>query len=124
MYEAMRRALVDHARKRKTQAAKQRSRTVRIEDLEFNELAQTADKYPERIDALVLALDRLAVSHPEWVEVIKHRYFGGLTIKTIARIMAKGEKTIRRWWQQARLRLHREVLGILNGEETDDEELS
>lgn len=116
MYQAMRRALIDHARARN---AKKRSRlrTVRVEEIRLDDLAGTAEKHPEHVEALTLALERLRVERPEWAALVEHRYFAGYTIGETARVLGRSEKTVRRWWEQARVLLHDEVLRLLNTED-------
>ena len=41
---------------------------------------------------------------------------GGLTIEEAAQMLALSEKTVRRWWDRARLLLHDEILRILQEE--------
>jgi DNA-directed RNA polymerase specialized sigma24 family protein len=110
-YQAMQRALIDHARRRNAQ---RKVRLVQVEDLRLHDLAATAQEHPEWIEALALALERLRARHPELAELVEHRYFAGYTIDQTARVMGKGERTVRRWWDQARALLHDEVLRILN----------
>jgi RNA polymerase sigma factor (TIGR02999 family) len=118
MYQAMRRALWDHARKRNK---KRGLRPVQIEEIHLENLSQTVDERPEQIAALLIALERLREGHPDWAELIEHRYFCGYTWDQAARAMEVSERTARRdWqknWEQARLLLHHEILKILNEED-------
>jgi RNA polymerase sigma-70 factor, ECF subfamily len=114
MREAMWRALVDHARKRKK---KRRLRTVQVEEIHLENLARTADEQPEQIEALRIALERLRERHPDWAGLIEHHYLSGYSWEEAARVMGISERTARREGERARLLLHREILKILNEED-------
>jgi hypothetical protein len=112
MHKAMWRALLDHARKRKSQIP-----TVQIEEIHLENLARTAEERPEQIEALRIALERLREQNSEWAGLIEHHYLSGYTWDQAARVMGISEKTARRDGVQARLLLHREILKILNEED-------
>jgi RNA polymerase sigma-70 factor (ECF subfamily) len=112
LYRAMTRALLDHARAR----ARRREIPVRPEDLQFAELQQTLDCEPAQVVALLDALGELRQAQPQWVEAIEHRYYGGLTLEETARMMDVNERTIRRWWDQARLVLAQQILERMNAD--------
>jgi len=114
-YPAMRRALVDHARKRKQ---KPPPRPAQTEELHLEDLTRAAAERPEQVEALVLALDWLRARQSEWAELVEHRYFSGYSVEEAARVMGVEEQTVRRLWDQARLLLHDEVLRILNAADT------
>ena len=119
LYKAMERALKDHARKR---AAKKRAMVtlVHLEEAQWHNLPETLKERPALVVALVEALERLANSRPQWAEVVQHRYYGGLTIDETALMMGVGEKTIRRWWDRARVLLHDDIIQILRDERRND----
>ncbi len=103
--EAMRRILVD--------AARRRAAVKRGGGLERVELADVAA--PEGVPAEVLlaldaALDRFAAEHPEKAELVKLRYFAGLTLDEAA---ARGVSvaTAKRHWAYAKAWLYRAVGG-------------
>ena len=112
MYQAMTRALLDHARMR----ARRRELLVRPEELQFDDLHQTVNREPAQVVALVEALAELKQQQPQWVEALEHRYYGGLTLEETARMMAVDERTIRRWWDRARPVLAHRILELLNAE--------
>jgi DNA-directed RNA polymerase specialized sigma24 family protein len=64
--------------------------------------------------ALLDALAELRQAQPQWVEAIEHRYYGGLTLEETARMMDVDERTIRRWWDRARLVLAQGILAQMN----------
>lgn len=112
MYRAMTRALLDHARVR----ARRREIPVSPEDLQFDDLPQTLAKEPALVVALLEVLAELRQTQPQWVEAIEHRYYGGLTLEETARMMDMDERTIRRWWDRARLVLAQRILQQMNEE--------
>ena len=112
LYQAMTRALVDHARAR----ARHREIPVRPEDLQVDDLQQTLAREPAQVVALLEALAELRQAQPQWVEAIEHRYYGGLTLGETARMMAVDERTIRRWWDRARPVLAQRILQLMNAE--------
>jgi RNA polymerase sigma factor (TIGR02999 family) len=118
MYRAMWQALIDHAKKR---LSKKYIRPVQVEQLHLDNLVQTADERPEQLVALRLALKRFRERHPEWAELVEHRYMSGYTVEESARVMGVSERTIRRrWereWERVRLLLFKEVHHILNEED-------
>jgi hypothetical protein len=114
MHKAMRRALLDHARRRKK---KRRIQFVQIEEIHLGNLARAAEEQPEQIEAFRIALERLREQNSGWAGLIEHHYLSGYTWEEAARVMGIGEKAARRHGEQARLLLHREILKILNEED-------
>jgi RNA polymerase sigma factor (TIGR02999 family) len=98
--EAMRRILVESARRR--------SQLKRGGDQERVELHETRIAAPVEDDKLLLvneALDALAKEDPLKAEVVKLRYFVGLKHQEIADALGVSEPTVRRHWAVARIRL-------------------
>ena len=60
------------------------------------------------------ALARLADQDPEAADLVTLRYFGGLTVEQAAKIKGISRRTAGRYWNYARLWLHREMT---NGDE-------
>jgi RNA polymerase sigma factor (sigma-70 family) len=59
--------------------------------------------------ALDEALERLAEEEPQAAEVVKLRYFAGLTIEETARAMSISIRTVNRHWTYARAWLYRQL---------------
>ncbi|MEO7412630.1 MAG: ECF-type sigma factor [Opitutaceae bacterium] len=105
--EGMRRILVDNARR------KQRVR----HGGELEKVSASATGFdvaaPEREDAELLrlneALDRLTEHDARKSELVKHRYFVGLTLEEAAEIMGISERTAKRDWAYARTWLFGEM---------------
>ena len=57
------------------------------------------------------ALEKLARLDPPRAEVVKLRYFVGLTIPEIAEVMGISEPTAKRYWSFARAWLYEEIRG-------------
>jgi RNA polymerase sigma-70 factor, ECF subfamily len=95
--QAMRRILVDHARRRR---AGKRAGAVRPLTLD-EQLAGTEDDAGALV-ALDDALDRLAEIDPRLARVVECRYFAGLTEDETAEALGVTARTVRRDWVKAR----------------------
>jgi RNA polymerase sigma factor (TIGR02999 family) len=104
--EAMRRILVESARRRRSlKRGGDRAR----EGLDVEEIAVPAPR--EDLLALDEALDRLAALDPVKAELVKLRYFAGCTIAEAAGLLNISTATAERHWAYARAWLHQEVAG-------------
>ena len=104
--QAMRRILVDHARRR---SARKREHADAVIDLDA--LAATIDLNDLNLDlgALDQALDRLTKFAPRPAKVVELRFFGGLSIDEAAEFLDVAPVTVKRHWTFARAWLHREL---------------
>jgi len=95
--EAMRRILVDSARRKAS--ARHGGEHVRID---LPEVAQSS--HGDRIDLLALneALERLQQEHPDKAEIIKLRFFAGLSLEQTAAAVGLSRATVQRKWAYAR----------------------
>jgi RNA polymerase sigma factor (TIGR02999 family) len=94
--EAMRQILIDRARKR------QRLRHGGgLERVDVNEVEVTAPADPDIVLALNEALDELTKSHPSQVEVVRLKFFIGLSEQETAEILGISERTVERHWAYA-----------------------
>jgi RNA polymerase sigma factor (TIGR02999 family) len=101
---AMRRILVERVRR------KRRIRHgggLRRADLLDDEVAAPADD--EQILLLDEALTRLAAARPQAAELVKMRFFAGLTLEEIAPIIDLSPRSARRLWAFARAWLRRDM---------------
>ena len=96
--EAMRRILIDQARRK---AAAKRGHGEAAEEL--NESRIELKSPPEEILAIHEALDELARTEPETAQVVKCKYFVGMTFKEIAHAMDVSLSTVERHWAYARV---------------------
>jgi RNA polymerase sigma factor (TIGR02999 family) len=102
--EAMRRILVDHARRKA--AARHGGGLTRLE------LAPDLAATPETSEDLIAldeALDRLAAVDPLKAELVKLRYFAAMTLPEAAAALGLSERTAGRHWAYARAWLRRAV---------------
>jgi len=100
---AMRQVLVDHARGKKRK--KRGGRNIRREELaDVAVLAVEPDS--DTILALEAAICRLEVVSPRAAEVIKLRFFTGLSIPETAQATELSESTVNRHWRFARAWLY------------------
>ena len=104
--EAMRRILVENARRKRS--FKHGGGLVR-RDFDVQEIA--APEPGEDLLALDEALDRLAAKDPVKAEVVKLRYFAGLSSEESARALGVSRATADRYWAYARAWLHRDLSG-------------
>jgi len=102
--EAMRRILIDRARNR--HAARHGGGLVRL-NVDDLELANATDD--EQVLTVNDALVKFALVEPQKAELVKLRYFAGLTIEEAARTLGVSEPTAKRWWAYARAWLFREM---------------
>ncbi|MEQ1826537.1 MAG: sigma-70 family RNA polymerase sigma factor [Pirellula sp.] len=115
--EAMRRILVDHARSR--HRLKRGGAAVRI-PLNVLDLASAEDS--EEILALDEAISRLEQQEPKVAEVVRLRFFAGLSIDQAAESLGVSPRTIDRHWKFARAWLFRELYPDGPTKRTDHEE--
>jgi len=102
--EAMRRILIDRARRR---GRLRHGHGLERIDLSKVDVAATSDD-----EALLLvseALDRLAAEAPDKAELIKLRYFAGLSIPDAAEALGISPATAKRHWAFARAWLFAEL---------------
>jgi len=104
--EAMRRILVENARRK--QSRKRGGDLVR-QDLDAIECA--APEIPEDLLALDDALHKLMATEKTAAEVVRLRFFAGLSLSEIAQVLGIAPRTVDRLWAYARAWLHQEVLG-------------
>ena len=102
--EAMRRILIDNARRKK--ALRHGGEFERV-DLEGLDLAANMDN--DQVLALHEALDRLANQDTAKAELVKLRFFAGLTIEQAAEVLGLSTPTAKRHWAYARAWLYREI---------------
>lgn len=102
--QAMRRVLVDHARKKQADKRGDGLERVTLSDLDVS--APEAD-----LDVLAVndALEVLAVEDPRLSEVVTLRFFAGMSIEDTARALDRSPATVKRDWAFARAWLYDHV---------------
>ena len=112
--EAMRRVLVDRARKKLAQ-----KRGIRPERLNLDQVDLAIDAAPEVIVAVHEALENLTLQNPDSAELVKLRFFVGLDYSESARVLGISERTAKRHWSFAKAWLFRELSSSLKSELDD-----
>jgi RNA polymerase sigma factor (TIGR02999 family) len=105
--QAMRRILVDHARRRGSQ--KRGGGQVRITLDEA--LIVGTEEADDLLNSLEHALVKLAEHHPKAARVVEMRFFGGMTHDECACVLGFSPRTASRYWEFAQAWLYREIAG-------------
>lgn len=100
--QAMKRALVDHARRRHARGRSSIVYRPGQDDL-LNDLAGSADEQPEAFLRVQEAIERLRSESPDFAEILEEHYYGGYTTAEIARFRECSEKTVDRNLARARV---------------------
>jgi RNA polymerase sigma factor (TIGR02999 family) len=95
--EAMRRILIENARRKSRLKRGGNRQRLNIDDLEL--AATTPDDKVLLIDE---ALEKLHVEDPEKARVVVLKFFGGLTNQEVAEGMGVNERTVERHWAYAK----------------------
>ena len=102
--EAMRHILIDRARSKQAARHGGGQERVHLDDVDL-----AAPDSDNQLLAVHEALDRLAkISGPK-AELVKLRYFAGLTMTEAAQVLGISEPTAKRWWAFARAWLYQEI---------------
>ena len=102
--EAMRHILIDRARRKHTRRHGGGHQRV---DFETFDLAAPAAE--DQLLAVNDALDKFAVEHPVQAELVKLRYFAGLTNEEVSEVMGISVSTAKNYWTFARAWLLNEI---------------
>lgn len=102
--EAMRRILVDRARQ------KGRIRHGgEFERVDLEHVTVATEDTDDTVLAIHEALERLAAESPQKAQVVKLRYFTGLSVEEVGQALGLSEATVRRHWAYARSWLYAEL---------------
>jgi RNA polymerase sigma factor (TIGR02999 family) len=104
--EAMRRILVDNARRKLS--IKHGGQLERV-DIEVANLPTRMA--PDELVALNEALDNLEKQDPVKAKLVTLRYFGGMTIEQASEVLGISRVTAHRYWTYARAFLHQQITG-------------
>jgi RNA polymerase sigma factor (TIGR02999 family) len=102
--EAMRHILVDNARRKRTQRHGGGQQRVEVADI-----ASAAGENDDKVLAVNDALEKFATIDPQKAELVKLRYFVGMTIEEAGQVLGISERTAKRYWTFARAWLHEEI---------------
>lgn len=104
--EAMRHILIDRARRKKTQRHGGAYHRIDFEGLDL--AAPSAD---DQLLAVNEALDKFAAEHPVQAELVKLRYFAGLTNEEVAQVLDISVSTVKNYWAFSRAWLLNNIEG-------------
>ncbi|MDW8267468.1 MAG: sigma-70 family RNA polymerase sigma factor [Gemmataceae bacterium] len=104
---AIRRILIDNARRRRSQ-----KRGGDLARKELEDLPLALPEPQEDLLALDEALQKLAAHDPQAAELVQLRYFAGLTLPEAAQTLGISPSSGKRLWTYARTWLRREIEGI------------
>jgi len=102
--EAMRRILIEQARRKG--ALRRGGGRLR---LSLDEVQLASETPPESLLALDEALEKLVAEDPEKAELVKLRFFGGVSVEEAGRLLGMSERTVKRHWAFARAWLYQEL---------------
>ena len=102
--EAMRRILIENARRKQARRHGGGQQRVDIGDVDV-----AADAGDEQLLAINDALEKLAARDKVKAELVKLRYFAGMTIDEAAEVLGVSPPTAKRYWSYARAWLHAEM---------------
>ena len=105
--EAMRRILVDNARRK---GSLKRGGDRSQLDIDVESLSAAPETFEDLL-ALDEALNQLAMADPEAAQLVKLRYFAGLSLEESAKILNVSPRTADRFWAYARAWLHQALEG-------------
>jgi RNA polymerase sigma factor (TIGR02999 family) len=104
--EAMRRILIENARRKRARRHGGGQQRVDIE-----ELTVAAEVRDDELLALDEALEAFAAQEPQKARLVKLRYFAGLSFEEAAEVLAVSVPTAKRWWAYARAWLYQHIAG-------------
>ena len=106
----MRCILVDQARKKSRW-----KRGGKLERVELEGLQLATETSPDSLLVVEEALERLAAEDRTKAELVKLRFFVGLTNAEAATVLGLSEPTVKRYWDYARAWLMGEIRAIIAG---------
>ncbi len=117
--EAMRRILIERARAkgRVKRGGDSGGKPADKVPLDLEEVAQLADdRDPEAILALDRTIERLARIDDRAAQVVKLRFYAGLSVDDVADALGVSRRTVLREWEFARVWLYKQIAGDAGGE--------
>lgn len=102
--QAMRQILVDHARRHRAEKRGGNRHRIALDDNLVIESSRNVD-----LLALEDALTKLTKLDPRQAQMIELRFFGGLSIAEVAKVMGTSKRSVEREWTMVRAWLRREL---------------
>jgi len=84
---------------------------VRYQRIDFDAFDVAAPAVDDQLLAVNEALDKLALAHPVQAELVKLRYFAGLTNEEVSQVLGISLSTAKNYWAFARAWLLNEMDG-------------
>lgn len=104
--EAMRRILIDKARRKQAQRHGGGQQRLDVDEIEI-----AAPAKEQELLAMDEALEKFAALDKQKAELVKLRYFVGLTLEESAQILGISTPTAKRWWAYSRAWLYQHIQG-------------
>jgi len=108
--EAMRRILIDHARRKQALCRGGDLVRMTLDDAQDVAISASGVSAEELLD-IDAALEDLAAANPAWAELVKLVFFAGLSLDEAAEIQGISRATAYRTWTLAKAWLHHVVRG-------------
>jgi RNA polymerase sigma factor (TIGR02999 family) len=102
--EAMRRILIEQARRKATLRRSGNSRRVPLDDLDVQ-----APEPEDRLLHVDSVMEELEKESPLQAEIVKLRFFAGLNHDEVSALLGISEKTVRRHWNFAKIWLYQRI---------------
>ncbi len=102
--EAMRRILIDRARRKQAVRHGGGQERCDIDDVEI-----AAPSQDDELLAVDDVLDRFATREPRKAELVKLRYFAGMGLKEAGQVLGISEPTAVRWWTYSKTWLYQAI---------------
>ena len=102
--EAMRRILVEQARRKGSLRRGDGQQLLRLEEVQL-----AMETPPDHLLAIDEALSKLAGEDPVKAELVKLRFFAGLTAAEAGQMLGMSERSVKRHWAFARAWLYQEL---------------
>jgi RNA polymerase sigma factor (TIGR02999 family) len=112
---AMHDVMVEQARRK---AALERGRGWKRSELD--DLTMVVEDPGVDVLALDEALKTLEETHPGKAELVRLRFFGGLSTSEAADVLGVSRRTVEREWRFIRARLHLQLAGVQEGEDASE----
>ena len=104
--EAMRRILIEHARRKGSLRRGGKQQRLSLDDVQL-----ATDTPTDHLLALDEALTKLAAEDPLKAELVKLRFFAGLTVPQAGKLLNMSARSVKRHWAFARAWLYDELTG-------------
>jgi RNA polymerase sigma factor (TIGR02999 family) len=105
--EAMRHILIDRSRRKQAQRHGGQFERVGLDEFEL-----AAPSPDDQLLAVHETLDKFALKYPRHAEVVKLRYFAGMTNEEVSELLEISVSTAKNYWNFSRAWLYNEIEGV------------